>query len=234
MSRTLLDITLYYDGDKIKDVPHDWAFRQTLNFIADFYHHSLNGYKPQQTSRICVHLESRKKWDKPIYFGAICNYDTVIDESKYLSLSKKEQYSYVLDLLHTTVSEIATFENWDQSVFDSAYKHILDNDFQFVVNYPEKKSKDKKHIGKVVLRKTETRSILYVEIIKEENSLKSVILLEKRNMYCYDFIYSLARQVKWLNKDLFGLHMNEKNCYFSILDNKVVCDLSFESEELSN
>lgn len=233
MSRTLLDITLYYNGSEIKDAPHDWAFRHTVNFIADFYHNSLNGYKPPHTSRICIHLESNKKWDKPIYFGSICNYDAIIDESKYLILSKKEQYCYILDLLHTSVSEIAAFCNWDQSVFDSAYKHILDNDFRFEVNYPEKKSKDKKHIGKVVLRKTETWSILNIEIIKED-SLKSAVLFKKRNMYCYDPIYSLARQVKWLDNDSFGLHKNTKNCYFSIEDNKVVCDLSFESDEFTN
>lgn len=71
MGAPLYDITIYYNGNVIKDAPKDWDFRRTVNYIADFYHDRLNGYKPTKTGRICIHLGPTKNWDKPNYFGAI-------------------------------------------------------------------------------------------------------------------------------------------------------------------
>ena len=64
MGAPLYDITIYYNGNVIKDAPEDWDFRRTANYIADFYHDRLNGYKPTKTGRICIHLDSIKNWDK--------------------------------------------------------------------------------------------------------------------------------------------------------------------------
>jgi hypothetical protein len=72
-----------------------------------------------------------KKLDKPNYFGAICSYDNIIDEQKYLSLPKEGKYKYILDLIHLTVSEISAFYNWEQTVFDKAYSHIIVSEFKF-------------------------------------------------------------------------------------------------------
>ena len=145
MGAPLYDITIYYVGQVIKDAPEDWDFRRTVNYIADFYHDRLNVYKPPKTGRICIHLGSTKNWKKPKYFGAICSYDNIIDEDKYLSLSKKEKYRYILEILHSTVIEIADIYDWDKNVFSNAYNHILEHDFKFEKYYPEKKSKDKAH-----------------------------------------------------------------------------------------
>jgi hypothetical protein len=56
MGRPLYDITIYYHGTLIKNTPEDQEFHRTLNYISDFYHNSLDGYKPPKTSRITLHV----------------------------------------------------------------------------------------------------------------------------------------------------------------------------------
>lgn len=226
MGAPLYDITIYYNGNVIKDAPDDWDFRQKVNYISDFYHDRLNGYKPKKTGRICIHLGPNKNWDKPNYFGAICSYDNIIDENKYLSLSNKEKYRYILDLLHFTVSEIADIYNWEKSIFNNAYNQILESDFKFEKRYPEKKSNDRKHVGQVILTKTENTSTLSV-LIKTEGLIRQEILLEKKNWYWYDSIYAFAKNCKWLDNSSFGLYKNDKRCYFSIENNKTITDFTF-------
>src|ERR1019366_5615076 len=102
MGYPLTDITIYHSGPLIKDAPHDWDFRRTVNYIADFYHSGLNGYKPPKTARICINLCDKKYFDQPRYSGSICHYYNIIDEEKYLSLSKEEKYKYILNILHFT------------------------------------------------------------------------------------------------------------------------------------
>ncbi|MBC7862909.1 MAG: hypothetical protein IAF38_08030, partial [Bacteroidia bacterium] len=166
MGAPLNDITIYYSGNAIKDAPEDWDFRRTVNSISDFYHDTLNGYKPPKTGRICIHLSSEKNSQKPIYFGSICSYWNVIDEGKYLNFHKKEKYKYILDLLHSTILEIAEIYGWDKTVFNNSYDHIIKTDFAFEKRYPEKKSRDRKMLGQVLLVKTEEKSILKV-IVKD-------------------------------------------------------------------
>lgn len=230
MGAPLYDITIYYNGNVIKDAPKDWDFRRTVNYIADFYHDSLNGYKPTKTGRICIHLGPTKNRDKPSYFGAICSYDNVIDENKYLSLSKKEKYKYILEILHATVIEIADIYNWDKSFFNKAYEHIIESDFKFEKYYPEKKSKDRKQIGQIILVKTEEKSTLLVSV-KTGNSIIREVLLEKRNWYWFDSTYNFAKKCKWLDNSSFGLYKNGQNCYFSTDLNRIVTDLTFNEND---
>jgi hypothetical protein len=231
MGAPLNDITIYYNGQVIKDAPDDLDFRKTVNYIADFYHDRLNGYKPPKTGRICIHLGPSKNWDKPSYFGAICSYDNVIDEQKYLSFSKKEKYKYILDLLHSTVSEIASIYNWEQAIFNEAYNHIIESGFKFEKFYPEKKSKDRKHTGQIILTKTEEKSTLNT-IVTSGELVRKEQLLEKTNWYWYDNIYNSAQSCKWFDNTSFGLYKGEKNCYFSIDENKTINDLIGDTDNL--
>lgn len=230
MGAPLNDITIYYNGNAIKDAPIDWDFRRTVNYIADFYHDRLNGYKPPKTGRICIHLGPTKNWDKPNYFGAICSFGNVIDENKYLGLSKKEKYKYILEILHSTIIEIADIYNWDKSVFNGAYEHIIESDFKFEKYYPEKKSKDRKQIGQVILVKTEEKSTLLITV-KTGNSIIKEALLEKRNWYWFDSTYNFAKSCKWLDNSSFGLCKNGQYCYFSTDQNKIVSDLTFNEND---
>ena len=229
MGFSLQDITIYYRGSVIKDAPEDWNFRKKVNYIADFYHNRLNGYKPPKTGRICVHLGPTKDWDKPHYFGAICSYDNTIDESKYLGLTKLEKYKYILELLHQTIIELADIYGWDKSIFMSAYNYILESDFKFEKSYPEKKSKDRKHIAQIILIKTEDKSSLLVQM-KTNDIINKQVLLEKNNWYWFDSSYDMAKTCKWLDNLSFGLYKNGKNCYYSLESNKIISDLIFEAD----
>jgi hypothetical protein len=221
MGAILSDITIYYNGSQIKDAPEDWEFRRTLNFIADFYHNNLNGYKPIKTSRICIFFGTIKYLNKPGYFGSICSYYTIFDENKYLRLRKKEQYIYVLELLHTTIMEISIHLGWDNEIFESSYRQIIQNDFKFEKLYQEKISRDKKKIVQVKLTKTEDKSI--ITIINKSNNLSlNYILVEKKNWFWYDIIYSYAKNCKWLDNDSFGIKDGNDKCYYSFSQNKVI------------
>ena len=230
MGAPLNDITIYYHGTVIKDAPQDWDFRRKVNYIADFYHDSLNGFKPTKTGIICFHLGATNNWAKPNYFGSICSYGSVIDENKYLSLSKKEKYKYILEILHTTVIEIADIYSWDKSAFNTAYKHIIESDFKFEKHYPEKKSKDRKHVGQIILAKTEEKSKLSV-VIKTRDSTITKVLLEKNNWYWFDSNYHYAKNCKWLDNSCFGIYKNGKNCYFSTEQNRTINDLTFNKDD---
>jgi hypothetical protein len=229
MGFPLQDITIYYRGSVIKDAPEDWDFRRTVNYITDFYHDRLHGYKPPKTGRICIHLGPTKDWDKPHYFGAICSFDNIIDEEKYLTLSKLEKYKYILDLLHKTITELADIYDWDKSVFINAQNHILESGFKFEKHYPEKKSKDRKHVGQIILIKTEEKSSLLVQMKTGDNTTRQV-LLEKNNWYWYDSSYNMAKSCKWLDNSSFGLYKNGQNCYYSLESNEIINDLTFEPD----
>jgi hypothetical protein len=226
MGAPLQDITIYYDGDLIKDTSYDWDFSRTVNYITDFYHNELNGYKPSKTGRICIHLSAINRHERPDYFGAICNYYSQIDEHKYVNLSKQEKYRYILDLLHSAISKLAEIYFWDKEIFDNAYKQIIESGYKFEKYYPEKKSPNKKRVGQIILEKTEDRSVLYALLTGTETS-KREVLLEKRNWYWYDSVYKLAKSCKWFDDSSFGIYKGEKNCYYSIEDDKVKSDLIF-------
>jgi hypothetical protein len=62
MGRPLSDITIYYHGTLIKNTPEGSEFKKTINFISDFYHNFLEGYKPPKTSRITLHVDQLLVW----------------------------------------------------------------------------------------------------------------------------------------------------------------------------
>jgi hypothetical protein len=79
MGRPLYDITIYYHGTLIKKTPEDLEFHRTLNYISDFYHNSLDVYKPPKTSRITLHVGPNISLAGSRYFGAICIYDKIFN-----------------------------------------------------------------------------------------------------------------------------------------------------------
>ena len=231
MGAPLYDITIYSRGLALQDTVHYQAFKLVCNYIADFYHDSLNGYKPPKTGRICIHLASTEIWDEPNYSGSICSYSGIINEQYYLNLAGTDRYKYILDILHSTVSKISGFYNWEQSIFDNAYNHITENDFKFEKFYPEKKSPSRKSTGQLVLTKTKEKCVLSA-LITTEGLTHKEILGEKENWFWYDNLYRLAKNGKWFDNSSFGIYKGEKNCYFCTDNNEVVNDISFEQVTL--
>ncbi|KAA3437926.1 hypothetical protein [Rufibacter hautae] len=225
----LTDITVYYDGTKIKDTPFDWEFRKAVNFISDYYHNSLAGYKPPKTGRICIHIKEAMFLQEPWYFGAICTLSTTMNEEQYLRLTKKEQYRYLLDLIHNTVMEAAGTLSWDKSVFESAYSSILNSDFVFEKPQKEKKSTNRKSSGVAVLAKTEDKASLKVRITTEGGTSESV-LFNKKNWYWWDSSYKIAANCKWIDEDSFGYKSKttDEFVYYSIREGKVKMNMNLE------
>jgi hypothetical protein len=224
----LSDITIYYDGLKIPSLPKDADFSNKKNYICDFYHKMLNGYKPPKTGRICIHIANEKRWDEPNYFGAICSISNIIDEDKYISLSQIDKYKYILDIVHQSCLTLAKFYKWDIHVFQNAFDTIYKLDFKFTLDYPQKKSKDKKTLAHVHIEKTETTSSLYLIFVTGETN-KKVKLFEKQNWFWYDSVYKFAANSKWLDKVTFGVHSknNSRFAYYSTLDDIMIGKIEF-------
>src|SRR6059036_3669881 len=101
MPALLQDITIYYWGTKQKDTSDKWLFGRICNFICDFYHRMLWGYKPPKTTRICTHLNNRiKNFEEPGYNGSICAIAQGFDEEAFSHLSEKDKYKFLLDMIH--------------------------------------------------------------------------------------------------------------------------------------
>jgi hypothetical protein len=224
----LTDITVYYDNEK-----EPWTdFRYETNYISDMYHNRLDGYKPQKTGRICLHLRDKKIFEKPDYFGAICSYDIEFDFTKYKVIeSKLDRYKLILDSIHKTILEMANILNWDKSVFIKSYDSILSDNFKFIKEYPTKTSRDKKTVGQVTIEKTETKTILRLKITNGQSH--ETKLIEKKNWFWFDSGYQLADKMKWIDKDNFGYKSKKtgKEIYYSLPDKKVVKNFEFKEED---
>jgi len=229
MGRPLSDITIYYHGTVLKKTSEDLEFRKTVNYISDFYHNFLNGYKPPKTSRITLHLRPNISLTEPRYFGSICIYDKMIDEEKYLSLSKHEKYKYILDLLHFAILELSETYGWDKSIFINSYNHIISNRFKFERVYPKKTSRDRKSTGQVLLTKSEDKSILSIQISSGGKNINKT-LIEKKNWFWNDSIYEYSKTCKWLDNTKFGIKEYQRQCYYSVQDDKVFNDLLTEDD----
>lgn len=229
MGRPLHDITIYYHGTLIKNTPEDQEFHRTLNYISDFYHNSLDGYKPPKTSRITLHVGPNISLAGPRYFGAICIYDKIFNEEEYLSLSKHGKYKYILDLLHFAVLELSETYGWDKSVFINSYNHIMASQFKFERFYPSKTSRDKKSTGQVLLTKSVDQSILSIQIQSGGKTINK-ILFEKKNWFWDDMIYEYSKTCKWLDNTKFGIKDYHRQCYYSMQDDNVFNNLLTEED----
>ena len=222
------DITIYYsdrktlDFDSLNNPNH---FRQTVNFICDFYHQLLNGYKPSKTSRLCIHFTNRFSdiLDKPSYFGSICSAWCYFEEEKFSEVSVKVGLKYVLDLLHTSVITVADLMGWEKSVFQNAYQDIINADFFFQKVYPSKSNRIKSHVGRVILEKDIFTSKIYFAVSDNTKTVKELALV-RDNAGCLDSSYSTCKRVKWLNKTSYGLEFKTnttQKAYYSTELNKM-------------
>ncbi|AHM59260.1 hypothetical protein D770_04965 [Flammeovirgaceae bacterium 311] len=226
----LTDITVYYYGTKIQDTPKDWTFRKMVNYVSDFYHNSLNGYKPPKTARICIRVDDQLAKTDADYFGAICQVYTTMDELTYLTLDKIEQYRYLLNLIHKSVTKTAHQFNWDITVFNTAFDRVQDSEFKFIKEYETKASRDRKNTGQAILIKTEDRA--NINIIIEGSIFKEIGLIEKKNWYWFDSSYEIAKSCKWFDKTKFG-YINKKTgkfAYYSLETETLESNIQFDDK----
>jgi len=174
------------------------------NFVSDLYVQNMNGYKPPKTSRITIQPAFHDVWKSPFENGSIVSIAPFFSHDAYSILDKKGKLKYTLDLIQSATISLSDEYNWDKTVFEKAYQRILENDFVFKIDTPSKQSRDKKRLAKLIIEKTETITSVYVNI-QTGNSSITKKLFDKKNQWCYDCIYTLARHSKWFDKNRFGI-----------------------------
>lgn len=215
----LESINVYYEG----------AYLRMPNFIADFYHRSLDGYKPPKTAKINIYLAKDNPYKEPWYLGSICTWGSQIDERTYLGLDDQQKQRYILDVLHTTLLELAGKQQWEQAFFEQAYQGMIDSKLRLQKPYPAKLSRDKHYSAQAVVDKTPERSTVSI-LFSHQGKVEKVRLLEKPNEFCQDPAYWIAQNSKWIDQTTFGFTTKDKNryWYYSLQEGRVI-----SSEELT-
>ena len=229
MSTPFSDITLYAETRYKNDSPEYWEERALQNYISDLYISKMHGYKPPNTTRVSINPAYHKIWNRTWTDGSLKLIAPEFSYEKYLSLDKQGRYQYILDIIHICMIQLSEEYKWNKAVFQSAYKEVLENNFQFKIEYSSKTSRDKKKSAKLHIEKTEMITSLYATFLIDDDH-KTVKLFDKRNWWWYDSIYKLIKSNKWFDNDRFGLYHKPSNwmVWYSLKTQKVV----FEKENV--
>lgn len=222
MGRPFTDITLYNPTPYPKEDPRHSEEIALSGYVSDLYVRKMNGYKPEGATCISIQPAYYGIWTKPWKFGSVISIATEFCHDKYEALDKMGRYNYILEEIHSVMIELCAEYNWDKSVFENAYKSVIQENFRFVIDYPAKQSRDKKKKASLRIEKTETVANLFVHIETEQAAI-DVKLLEKRNFYWYDAVYQFAKNGKWFDNDKFGFSWSKGTAevYYS-MENKQI------------
>lgn len=234
MRAPLSDITLYTPTPHKVGTPEYIEDTSLTNFVSDLYVQKMYGYKPPKTSRITIQPAYHGIWDRTWKTGSIVAIAPFYSHDKFVSLDKNGKYKYILDIIQVATLQLSEEYHWDKTVFQKAYKEVIESDFEFKITYPPKMSRDKKKVGQVVLEKTEKRTILSLLFTIDDNT-KKVKLFENTNWFWYDVAYKLAKNSKWIDNNSFGVHLknNEKFAYYSLPDDAIIGKLDFKENEFA-
>lgn len=223
MGWPLSDITLYIPVQHPVGTPDYLQEMALRNYVSDLYMQKMNGYKPPKTSRINILPRYHDKWKEPHKIGSILEIASYFNNDEFLVKDKKGKYLCLLDLIQRATTEATEKYGWDKTVFENAYKAVLDSDFIFRKEYPLKQSRDRKKKGRLIIEKTELITSVGVEI-EMNNSIVVKKLFDKANQWCYDSMYIVARSNKWLNNDRFGFSFDKGliESWYSIDHDKVI------------
>jgi len=222
----LTDITIYFNKNWIENTLDARDFQLKLNYLMDFYHRNLDGYKPPKTSRISIELVDTKDKENQFYFGSILRIYAYFNLGEFLKINDENKLKYLLDLLHKLLIEFAIKNNWEINIFKNSYDLILSSKFNFIKRFDLKESRDKKTKGQAIITKTTTESKLTIQLSSETNS-KFINLITKANTYWFDSIYKIASNCKWIDNDKFGYKPKHSliYSYYSISDNNVISNM---------
>lgn len=221
MGKSFKDITLYcttpYQAGTVEYLKEVSLY----NYISDLYVVCMHGYKPPNVTRVSIEAETPKKWDRTWKQGSIIFASALFNYQEYIFLNTKEQYKFILDMLHDTMLLLSYEYKWDNSVFINAYNEVIEREFAFKLIYPMKRSKDREKLANVFIEKTE-RNTWINAAIQIDGVEKQITLLEKKNFWWYDCAYKFAKESMWLTNDKFGFSFKPGNIsiYYSVSDRK--------------
>lgn len=232
MGAPFSDITLYTPTPHIRGTP---AYREDTsleNFVSDLYVQKMDGYKPPKTTRITIQPAFHDIWNRTWKIGSVVAIAPFYSYEEYACLDKKGKYKYILDIIQVATLQLSDEYQWDRTIFEKAYKEVIESDFEFRVDYPKKISRDKKKIGQVLIEKTEEKTTLNF-LLTIGGEVKKVKLFENRNWFWYDIAYELAKNSKWLDNNTFGVHSKktDKFGYYSLLDDVIIGKLDFKEND---
>ncbi len=235
MSRPFSDITLYTPIPFKVCTPEYLEETSLINFVSDLYVQSMNGYKPPQATRVTLQPAYHGIWDRTWKIGSIFSIAPLFEREVYVALEKKVKYQYILEIIQSSMLQLSEEYMWDKEVFKRAYKDILDKEFSFNVEYPYKRSRDKKKRAKLLIEKTERITTVLVVIETEDKSVRQ-ILFSKKNWYWYDSAYQMVKRCKWFDNNRFGIQIETLNfsVWFSLSENKVLFAVNGELKEEYN
>jgi hypothetical protein len=222
MGAPFSDITLYTPTPHKVGTPEYIEETLIQNYVSDLYVQKMYGYKPPKTSRITIQPAYHDIWNRTWKTGSIVTIAPFYSHDEYASLDRLGKYKYILDLIQGATLELSEEYQWDKTVFEKAYKDIIDNDFKFKINFPTKLSKDKKKIANLSIEKTETVTSVYVNIETNGSVIKAK-LFDKKNIWWYDCTYFLAKHNKWHDTNKFGIGLakGKIDIWYSIEDKEV-------------
>lgn len=203
MGAPFSDITLYTPTSNDVGTPEYVEQVSLQNFVSDLYVQNMNGYKPPKTSRITIQPAFHSIWNRTWKNGSIVTIAPFFSLDTYLSLDKKGKFKYTLDLIQSATLPLSDEYGWDKTVFENAYQRVLESNFVFKIDSTSKQSRDKKKEARLIIKKTETITSVYVNIQTESSIIRK--LFDKKNQWWYDCIYILARHTKWFDKERFGI-----------------------------
>ncbi len=226
--RPLNDITIYPSITLLISQQERSDLNFASNFIADYYHNSLDGYKPVKTAKISIWVDNQSPTNDYHFAGAVCLIHATMNVDQYRRLNKYERYSYLLKLMHKAILRTSKQLGWDLQVFDKAYERVKNSNYLFARNYGRKTSRDRKKTVDIILEKSELETVLKLAIQSDGNE-KTVDLFSKKNWYWYDSVYKIIKQCKWIDTDRFGYQpKNSKHfVYYSLSKGEVISNLTY-------
>jgi hypothetical protein len=232
MGRPFSDITLYTPTPHTLGTPEYSEDASLTNFVSDLYVQKMHGYKPPKTTRITIQPAYHEIWNRTWKTGSIVAIAPFYSHNEFAVLDKRGKYKYILDVIQVSMLQLSEEYNWDRTVFENAYKEVIESNFEFRIDYPKKISRDKKKVGQVIVEKTEKITTLSL-LFTIGNGTKKVKLFENRNWFWYDIAYKIAKNSKWLDNNTFGVYSKKTDRfgYYSLLDDVIIGKLDFKEEE---
>lgn len=227
MGATFMDITLYSPTIHSVGTPEYYNETFLKNYVSDLYVQKMYDYKPPKTTRVTLQPSFYGIWNRTWKNGSLISMAPFYNREHYDTLDKKAKYKYILDIIHSSMLQLSEEYNWNKEVFENAYKEVIENDFQFMVHYSQKKSRDKKKLGQIVIEKTESTTTVCVIIEKDGVKTKQK-LFDKNNWYWYDEAYKIAKHSKWFDNDRFGIYIKNLNfaIWYSEKDKRVLFEVN--------
>ena len=204
MGTPFSDIALHLPSAHSYDSPEYMEEIALNNYISDLYVVNMKGYKPPNTTRVNIQPYYHRIWNRTWKNGSLVDIAPHFDYDKYAFLNKEGRYQYLLDLIHTAMLQLSAEYQWEVSVFQKAYENVMASRFAFTLDYPAKRSGDKRSAAHVRIEKTETVTSVYI-LITRDASTEKIKLFDKKNGWWYDSAYTLAKNGKWFDNDRFGM-----------------------------